>query len=80
MSARRATPPAWPRALSADLAASYVSLGQSTWLREVKQGRAPAPVQITPGRRVWLREDLDAWLDRRSARDAASPESNPWLT
>lgn len=69
--------PHWPRGLSDDLAAAYVGLGLTKFRELVKDGAArieanqgtrppramPQPVRLTPGRLVWLREDLDAWLD-----------------
>lgn len=66
--------PSWPRALRPELAAAYVGLSPSTFAAHCKI----APVQLTPGIRVWLREDLDRWLDERAGRVAASPEINPW--
>ncbi|KAA5609133.1 hypothetical protein F1189_25850 [Rhodovastum atsumiense] len=71
--------PHWPRGLSEDLAAAYVGLSSSTFRREVGAGRAPASVRLTPGRQVWLREDLDAWLDRLAGRAPASAGTNPWM-
>ena len=58
--------PGWPRVLEAPLAAAYLSLAESTFLREVKAGRIPPPVALTEGRRGWDRAVLDAWVDRRS--------------
>lgn len=66
--------PAWPRGLRADLAAAYVGLSESSFQRHC----AVAPVQITPGVKVWLREDLDRWLDGLAGRMAGSAEVNPW--
>jgi predicted DNA-binding transcriptional regulator AlpA len=70
--------PFTPRALRAELAALYVGVSESWWLLEVKAGRAPSPVYLSPRIPVWLREDLDAWLDDRAGRVAASPAANPW--
>lgn len=66
--------PTWPRGMRDELAAAYVGLGLSTFLREVEADRAPRPVRLTPGRKVWLKEDLDAWLDRLAGRPAPSPD------
>ena len=74
--------PGWPRVLEAELAAEYLGLALSTFHREVKAKRLPAPVQVTTGRHGWDRLVLDAWVDRRSGREAPSaepPETNPWL-
>lgn len=60
--------PDWPRGMREALAADYVGLSFSTFRREWSEGRAPTPVHLTPGRQVWLREDLDQWLDRKAGR------------
>lgn len=56
--------PGWPRGLSEALAAAYVSLSVSQFRTEVKAGRAPGPGRITQGRKIWLKDDLDTYLDR----------------
>ncbi|MBS7810500.1 helix-turn-helix transcriptional regulator [Roseococcus pinisoli] len=75
------TLPYWPRALREPLAAAYVGLSGSTF-RQVVVPAVPA-VRLTTGRVAWLREDLDAWLDKlkppaldshRLAADAPHPE------
>jgi prophage regulatory protein len=71
--------PNWPRGLREELAAEYVGLAPSTFRREVTERRAPQPIRLTPGRLVWLKEDLDAWLDRVAGRSTASPRKNPWM-
>lgn len=60
------TLPGWPRGLGEELAAAYVGLSPSTFRAQI----APLipPVRLTKGRQVWLREDLDAWLDRQAGR------------
>jgi predicted DNA-binding transcriptional regulator AlpA len=52
----------WPRGLSAELAAEYVGLSAST-IRRLAD--FPQPHNLTPGRLVWAREELDAWFDRK---------------
>jgi hypothetical protein len=69
---------AWPRGMSVEVAARYLSVSVSTFRRAV--GVDVPPVHITPGRIVWLREDLDRWLDARAGRVAASAEIDPWTT
>lgn len=59
-------------------AAEYVGLSVSTIRGLRAQRDFPAPIQLTAGRVVWLREDLDAWLDRRAGRVAGPPE-NEWM-
>jgi predicted DNA-binding transcriptional regulator AlpA len=60
-----------------DTAAAYVGLSRNSLLREVDEGRAPAPVWLTPGRKVWYKEDLDAWLDGRAGKIAPSSANDP---
>jgi hypothetical protein len=63
------TIPGWPRALCEDWAAVYVGqLSVSAFRTEVGAGRIPAAVQITSGRKAWLIEDLDAYLDGKRGR------------
>ena len=71
--ARDHVPAAWPRGMRAGVAAAYVGLSLSTFLREVEEGRAPAPGAITAGRKIWLRDHLDAYLD--SVFQASQPVS-----
>lgn len=69
--------PGWPAAMADDLAASYVGLGETTF-RAVMERDGVAPFRPTPGRKLWRRMDLDAWLDRAGGSVAASAEANPW--
>jgi predicted DNA-binding transcriptional regulator AlpA len=75
----------WPRAMKADAAAEYCGLGLSSFHRYVAAGIAPAPIRYpacdtskAPRRVAWLREDLDAWLDRMAGRTPASADDAPW--
>ena len=70
--------PFTPRGLRAELAATYVGVSVAWWREAVAAGDAPQPVYLTRRLPVWLREDLDRWLDARAGRDAPSPASNPW--
>lgn len=54
-----------PRGLPLSAAAMYVGLSSSTFLAEVKKGLAPNPTWLTGNRKVWLREKLDEYLDRK---------------
>lgn len=65
--------PNWPRGMPLNLAAAYCGISGSL-LRSI----GPGPVTIGRRRKVWLREDLDAWLDRMAGKGAASG-GNPWL-
>jgi predicted DNA-binding transcriptional regulator AlpA len=60
--------PGWPRGLSVELAAAYVGLSVSTLRKLEKEGEFPSPTWITSWRCVWLRDSLDAWLDRKDGR------------
>jgi predicted DNA-binding transcriptional regulator AlpA len=62
-----------------DIAAAYVGLSVSTIRNERHAGRFPAPVSLTPGRIVYLKEDLDSYLDARSGRATHSPDGREWL-
>ncbi len=57
--------PGWPRGMTEELAAAYVGLGRTTLRSQVTAGEIPAPIQLTRGRIVYYREDLDAYLDRK---------------
>jgi excisionase family DNA binding protein len=75
----------WPYAMGVDEAAEYCGIGRNTLLRLVGAGRAPAPVKISEKRRVWLRPNLERWLDRLASPTASSDaitsdEDNPWLS
>jgi predicted DNA-binding transcriptional regulator AlpA len=66
-----------------ELAASYVGLSVGSIANERKAGRFPEPVSLTRGRIVWLREDLDAWLDRKAGKaapeDAVAGDGSEWV-
>ena len=70
--------PFWPRCMRADKAAAYLDIKPTAFRQHVAPNlRAVHP---TPGSVAYLREDLDAYLDRQAGRVAASEESNPWPT
>lgn len=60
--------PGWPRGLHEHLAAAYVGLSVSTVRTLREHEDFPAPVRLTERRLVFLREDLDAWLDEKAGR------------
>ncbi|WP_025899097.1 helix-turn-helix transcriptional regulator [Sneathiella glossodoripedis] len=64
-----------PRGLPIELAAQYVGLSLSTFSAEVKKGLAPEPTWLTKNRKVWLREKLDDYLDRK---DKGMEVSETW--
>lgn len=61
-----------PRRFRAKEAARYIGVSE-TKLRAL--GLPTVRIDGTVG---WLLEDLDAWLDRRAGRAAASAPVNPW--
>jgi hypothetical protein len=63
--------PGWPRGMPLELAAPYVGLGEAGWMGEVRGGRAPQPIYPTPRKPVWLREDLDLYLEVIAGRKPA---------
>ena len=70
--------PAWvPRGLPALAAAYYIGFSVTSFRAYV----APAvpAVRISPGRLVWLREDLDRWLDGRRGTLPAPENLDPFL-
>ena len=83
--------PGWPRGLSEDLAAAYVGLSPGSFQRMVdgkdEKGQplppaktAPQPVRFPGRRKVWLRDQLDAWLDQLAGRAPSLGETELWPT
>lgn len=59
-----------PAALSAADAAAYLGLSRASVWRMAAAGTLPRPVMLSPGRRAWMRDELDQWLEqRRTERD-----------
>ncbi|MBU9574066.1 hypothetical protein C6P74_25600 [Burkholderia multivorans] len=64
--ARPAAVPILPRGLPARKAAAYIGFGYSTLFElRKKDPTFPAPVRLSANRVVYLREELDAWLDAK---------------
>lgn len=62
-----------------DWAATYVgNLSISAFRTEVDAGRIPSAVWITPGRKAWLIEDLDRYLDGKRGKPS-DPQREPSL-
>lgn len=55
------------RILSIAEVVAMTGLSEPTVWREVKAGRFPAPLVISPRRRGWRLSDLLAWLASRSS-------------
>jgi hypothetical protein len=67
---REITAYGWPRGMREPVAAEYIGLSVSSLRAEVGAGR-----------KVYLREDLDSYLDAKARRaPPAEPSVNPWLT
>lgn len=64
------------RAYRSRAAAAYLGVGYSTFWRYCKDvADFPKPVSLTPGRvgmKVWLKTELDAWLDSRISASRAA--------
>ena len=54
--------PDWPRAMRAPMAAAYLGISEWTLRKGARSGRYPKPLKDGEVV-VWLREDLDRWLD-----------------
>lgn len=66
--------PGWPRGLREELAAEYVGLSVTSLHALRTRGEFPQPVALTKGRIVFLRDDLDAWLDAKAGKVLANEE------
>ncbi len=53
-----------PRQMRCPAAAFYCGVSETTFLDRVRSGLYP-PGALDGGARVWLRDDLDAMIDRR---------------
>ena len=71
---------AWPRGLQEELAAAYVGLSQTSFRSYVMP--VVRRIALTPGRFVFLREDLDAWLDSKAgaAPDKSAEPEDFWAS
>lgn len=68
MPRRDLIPDAWPRGMRDVVAAAYLGLGLTTFHGLAKTEGFPKAHWPTDGCKIWLREDLDAWLDRLAGR------------
>jgi predicted DNA-binding transcriptional regulator AlpA len=66
--ARPVDAPIQPRGLPARKAAAYIGFGYSTLFElRKKDPTFPIPVRLSANRVVYLREELDAWLNAKRA-------------
>jgi len=56
-------------------AAYYVGISPSSLLAESEKGNAPQPYKITRRRKIWVREDLDEYIDQIAGK-MRLPENN----
>lgn len=70
---------AWPRQMRAATAAAYVDeTSVEAFRRACGRGKLyPSPKNIEGKGERWLREDLDAALDRAHGKAPAAPGDNP---
>ena len=66
--------PNWPRLMSVDAAAAYLSIGVSLFKRLVTEGQFPSPLRLGKGRIVWDRFDLDNAIESWKG----SPTTGEW--
>lgn len=64
-------PRPWGRALDAEAAREYCGVDVE------RTPGAPAPIKLSPRRKVWLREQLDDWIDRAAGKNTC-PEFDIW--
>ena len=44
-----------------------ISVSRTTWWRLIRAGKAPRPIQVSPGRVAWLDTDILDWLEAQRA-------------
>jgi predicted DNA-binding transcriptional regulator AlpA len=47
-----------------------VGFSDTTLWRQVRKGKFPRPIQLSPGRVGWLSQEVEAWLAARAAERA----------
>ncbi len=68
---------AWPRGLSAALAAAYRGVSLNKFLAEVKEGLWPEP-ETSGGRKIWDRYRMDEAWDHRDQDEGDPLRQFPW--
>ena len=66
--------PDWPRGMPAWMAAEYIGVSPGM-LRTLEDGQQIAATWVSNGRKVYLREELDLFLDRKAGRIKHSASS-----
>lgn len=75
--AGRHLPDQWPRGMRLPVAAAYIGLSVSAFRGGVKAGKLPQPRRVTRRRDIWLKDDLDKFLDELF--DRLGEDGNEWL-
>lgn len=69
-----------PRGMAADDAAYYLGISVTKLYQLIHEGALPERVEVAPGCRRWLKDDLDRYLDQRRGLDPVYGETgNEWL-
>jgi hypothetical protein len=63
----------WPRGMPLEMAALYCGVGT-----HILTQNGPQPIRIGRKRKVWLKDQLDSWLDRLAGKTPTSPENDEW--
>ncbi len=66
--------PDWPAAMRVEMAAAYCGMSESAFKQHKTR---PKPVRPTPKTVVWLRADLNRWLEAL-AKDPENGEAFNW--
>ncbi len=69
--------PGWPRLLSSEQLAVYLSMAEGTVRRLIKDGTFPQPVISLPGCKRWDKAEIDKRLDMLSGLTAWDFEDDP---
>lgn len=64
-----------PLAFGREEAAAYVGISTATMHRLITRGDFPAPRKVGDRRVVWLRREIEAWLESRPVSDLLPPPS-----
>jgi prophage regulatory protein len=63
------------RTIRIRLVAEKTGLAVSSIWRLARQGDFPSPVRLSPGCTAWFEHEIDAWLDAKSLKRDAAPQS-----
>lgn len=60
------------RLLSTRELCALLTISRSTLWRRVRDGEVPRPVEVSPGRRAYLSDEIERWIEARKAARGAS--------